>query len=63
MQVEQKSLWFEVSTQNKKFKSVMWEQDYTKTTTDHCVFVQKFSDADDMLIIGRNASRIDGLKK
>lgn len=43
-----------------------------KTTSDHCVFVQKFSDGDfiilllyvnDMLIVGRNPSRIDKLKK
>ncbi|KAK0597070.1 hypothetical protein LWI29_021536 [Acer saccharum] len=55
----------------KKFESVMGEQGYWKTTSDHCVFVQKFSDddfiillfyVDDMLIIGRNSSRIDRLK-
>jgi len=55
----------------KKFESVMGEQGYQKTTSDHCVFVQKFSDddfiilllyVDDMLIIGRNSSRIDRLK-
>ena len=32
----------------KKFESVMAEQGYRKTTFDHCVFVQKFSD-DDLL--------------
>lgn len=55
-----------------KFESVMEKQGYKKTTSDHCVFVQKFSDddfiilllyVDDMLIVGRNASRIDRLKK
>lgn len=56
----------------KKFESIMEEQGYMKTTSDHCVFVQKFSDddfiilllyVDDMLIVGRNPSRIDKLKK
>ena len=55
-----------------KFESVMREQGYRKTTSDHCVFVQKFSDddfvilllyVDDILIVGRNVSRIDSLKK
>jgi hypothetical protein len=56
----------------KKFESVMEEQGYRKTTSDHCVFVQKFPDedfiilllyVDDMLIVGMNSSRIDRLKK
>ncbi|TYK14965.1 retrovirus-related Pol polyprotein from transposon TNT 1-94 [Cucumis melo var. makuwa] len=56
----------------KKFELVMGEQGYRKTTSDHCVFVQKFSDddfvilllyVDDILIVGRNVSRIDSLKK
>ena len=56
----------------KKFESVMGEQGYRKTTFDHCVFVHKFSDddfvilllyVDDILIVGRNVSRIDKLKK
>ena len=56
----------------KKFESIMREQDYRKTTFDHCVFVQKFFDddfvilllyVDDILIVGRNVSRIDKLKK
>jgi ATP-binding cassette subfamily B (MDR/TAP) protein 1 len=56
----------------KKFESVMREQGYKKTTSDHCVFVRKFSDddfiilllyVDDMLIVGKNVSRIDRLKK
>ena len=41
---------------------------YKKTTSDHCVFVKKFSNddfivlllyVDDMLIIGKNVSRIN----
>ena len=56
----------------KKFESIMEVQGYRKTTSDHCVFVQKFSDddfiilllyVDDMLIVGKNSSRIDRLKK
>ena len=56
----------------KKFESVMGEQGYKKTTSDHCVFVKWFASddfiilllyVDDMLIIGQNASRIDRLKK
>ena len=50
----------------------MEKQDYNKTTSDHCVFVQRFSRddliilllyVDDILIISNNASRIDGLKE
>ena len=56
----------------KKFESFMCEQGYKKTTSDYCVFVRKFSDddfiillvyADDMLIVGKNVSRIVRLKK
>ena len=56
----------------KKFESVMGKQGYKKTTSDHYVFVQNFSDddfvillfyVDDLLIVGRNVSRIDKLKK
>ena len=56
----------------KKFESVMGEYGYKKTTSDHCVFVQEFSDddfiilllyVDEMLIIGKNSSRIENLKK
>ncbi|CAJ2645756.1 unnamed protein product [Trifolium pratense] len=56
----------------KKFESVMSEQGYKKTTSDHCVFVRKiFNDdfiilllyVDDMLIVGKNISNIDRLKK
>uniref|UniRef100_A0A0V0GY18 Putative ovule protein n=1 Tax=Solanum chacoense TaxID=4108 RepID=A0A0V0GY18_SOLCH len=50
----------------------MGEQGYKKTSSDHCVFVQKISDndfiilllyVDDMLIVGKNTSKIDELKK
>ena len=56
----------------KKFESVMGEQGYKKTSLDHCIFAQSFYDddfiilflyMDDMLIVGKNASRIDDLKK
>ena len=56
----------------KKFESVIGEQGYRKTISDHCVFLQKFYDddfvilllyVDDILIVGRNVSRIDNLKK
>ena len=56
----------------RKFYSVMKQQGFKKTSSDHCVFVQKFSDddfvilllyVDDMLIVGRNASRIEKLKQ
>jgi hypothetical protein len=50
----------------------MKEQDYRKTTSDHCVLVQKFPDGDfiilllyvdNMLIVSMNSSGIDRLKK
>ena len=56
----------------KKFESIMGEQGYKKTTSYLCVFVHKFSDndfiilllyVDDMLIVSRNISRINNLKK
>ena len=56
----------------KKFESIMCEQGYMKTTSDHCVFVRKFSNddfiilllyVDDMLIVGKNVSMIDRLKE
>ncbi|KAL9261585.1 Retrovirus-related Pol polyprotein from transposon TNT 1-94-like protein [Drosera capensis] len=56
----------------KKFESVICGQGYRKTTSDHCVFVNKFSDGnfiilllyvDDMLIVGKDISRINRLKK
>ena len=55
-----------------KFESVIENQGYKKTSSDHCVFFQKFSDddfiilllyVDDMLIVGKNKSRIGILKK
>ena len=56
----------------KKFEYVKCEQGYRKTTSDHCVFVRKFSNddfiilllyVDDMLIVGKNVSWIDRLKE
>ena len=56
----------------KKFEYVMGEQGYKKTSSYHCVFVQKISDndfiilllyVDDMLIVGKNTSNIHELKK
>lgn len=50
----------------------MGEHGYNKTTSDHCVFVKKFSDedfiilllyVDDMLIVGHDVKKIDKLKK
>ena len=50
----------------------MSEQGYKKTTSDHCVFVRKFADGDfiilllyvdDILIVGKDFSKIDRLKK
>jgi len=46
----------------KKFESFMSDQDYKRTTSDHCVFVKKFFNddfiilllyVDDILIIGK----------
>ncbi|GJX10354.1 putative RNA-directed DNA polymerase [Tanacetum coccineum] len=51
----------------KKFESVIGKQGYRKTSSDHCVFFQKFGDddfiilllyVDDMLIVGKNIGRI-----
>jgi hypothetical protein len=56
----------------KKFDSFMVDHGYDRTTSDHCVFVKKFSDGefiilslyvDDMLIVCRDTSKIDMLKK
>jgi hypothetical protein len=56
----------------KKFDSFMVDHGYDRTTSDHCVFVKKFFDGefiilllyvDDMLIVGRDTSKIDKLKK
>ena len=55
----------------KKFDSFMVKHGYDRTTSDHCVFVKKFSDGefiilllyvDDMLIVGHDTSKIDKLK-
>lgn len=56
----------------KKFESVIGKQGYQRTSSDHCVFFQRFGDddfiilllyVDDMLIVGRNIGRIAQLKK
>ncbi|GKB69948.1 putative RNA-directed DNA polymerase [Tanacetum coccineum] len=56
----------------KKFESVIGKQGYRKTSSDHCVFFQKFGDddfiilllyVDDMLIVGKNIGRIAQLKR
>ena len=48
----------------------MSQQGFKKTSSDHCVFVQKFSDGDfiivllyvdDMLVVGHNTCRIQKL--
>lgn len=50
----------------------MCDQDYKRTTSNYCFFVKKFSNNDfiilfmyvnDIVIIGKNISRIDMLKK
>ncbi|RDX89639.1 hypothetical protein CR513_28615, partial [Mucuna pruriens] len=56
----------------KKFELVMCEQGYRKTTSNHCLFIRKFSDddfiilllyVDHMLVVRKSISRIDRLKK
>ena len=56
----------------RKFGSFMSQQGFKKTSSDHCVFVQKFSDGDfiivllyvdDMLVVGHNTCRIQKLKQ
>ena len=55
----------------KKFDSFMMSREYKRTTSNHCVFVKRFSDSDfiilllyvdDMLIIDRDANKIEKLK-
>jgi len=55
-----------------KFESVLCEPGYKKTTFDHCVFVKKFANndfiilllyVDEMLIVGKDISMINRLKK
>lgn len=50
----------------------MYDQDYKRMTSNHCVYVKKFSNddiiilllyVDDMLIVRNNISKIDKLKK
>jgi len=56
----------------KKFDSFMMSQGYDRTTSDHCVFMKKFSDddfiilllyVDDMLIVGHDVGKIGKLKR
>ncbi|CAK8543284.1 unnamed protein product [Lathyrus sativus] len=56
----------------KKFKSVMCDQGYRKTTSDHCVFVRTFPNydfvilllyVDDMIIVGKSIYNINMLNK
>ena len=56
----------------RKFESFMTMHGYKKTSSDHCVFVQKFGPddfvvlllyVDDMLIVGQNKGRISKLKE
>ena len=56
----------------RKFESFMANHGYIKINSDHCVFVQKFSNdnfiifllyVDDMLIVGRDITKIKDLKK
>jgi len=56
----------------KKFESVMFEHGYKKTTSDHFAFVKRFANndfiilllyVDDMLIVGKDISMINKLKK
>ena len=55
----------------KKFDAFMVDHGYSRTTSDHCVFVKNFSDGtfiilllyvDDMLIVGQDVSKIKELK-
>jgi ATP-binding cassette subfamily B (MDR/TAP) protein 1 len=55
-----------------KFESVMGEQGYKRCSSEHCVFIQRFLGDDyiilflyvhDILIAGKNVSKISRLKK
>ena len=55
-----------------KFDSVMGERGYKRSSSDHCVYFQRFSGddfiilllyVDDILIVGKNVSKITALKK
>ena len=74
MQIEKEFVWIEKAPMQwyLRFESIIENQGYKKTSSDHCVFFQKFSDddfiilllyVDDMLIVGKNKSRIGILKK
>ncbi|KZV13930.1 hypothetical protein F511_44785 [Dorcoceras hygrometricum] len=74
VQAKEKLVWSEAGTRQwyKKFDSCMKSQAYKKTTTDDCVYIQKFLDGDfvalllyvdDILIVGKDATKINQLKK
>ncbi len=55
-----------------KFDSFMEGHGYSKNSSDHCVYVKKFSDGDfiilllyvdDMLIVGHDTKKIESIKK
>jgi hypothetical protein len=55
-----------------KFDSVMGKQGYKRSSSDHCVYIQRFSGddfiilllyVDDILIVGKNILKIAALKK
>jgi ATP-binding cassette subfamily B (MDR/TAP) protein 1 len=55
-----------------KFDLFMTQHNFTKTSADHCVFVKNYENGesiilllyvDDMLIVGRDKTKIDALKK
>jgi ATP-binding cassette subfamily B (MDR/TAP) protein 1 len=55
-----------------KFESIMGEQGYKRCSSDYCVYIQRFSGddyiimllcVDDILIVGKNVSEIARLKK
>ena len=56
----------------RKFDSFMVYQNYARSALDHCAYVNKFDSddfiimliyVDDMLIVGRDKSKIENLKK
>ncbi|KAJ8485617.1 hypothetical protein OPV22_018102 [Ensete ventricosum] len=55
----------------KKFDSFMIKNEYKRTTSDHCVYIKRFGEnfiilliyVDDIIILGKDMSMIDRLKK
>ena len=69
MPIEEELIWVEATTSARSF---MTDNGYHKTLSDHCVFVKKFDGGDflidllyvdDMIIVGRDHSKIRELKK